>query len=60
MFTARGAIILGAIFILTGIVYFLLQGSGETMDQAGVVMLIAVGIAMTFSFAILLRGSREL
>ena len=60
MFTARGAIVLGAIFIVTGVVYYLLQGSGETLDRAGVVMLVAVGIAMTFSFAVLLRGSREL
>ncbi len=55
----RNALILGAVFVATGIVYFVLQ-TPEGFDRAGVVMLIAVGIAMAFAFAILLRGSGEL
>jgi hypothetical protein len=55
----RTALILGAVFVATGIVYLVLQ-TAEGFDYAGVVMLIAVGIAMAFAFAILLRGSGEL
>jgi hypothetical protein len=55
----RNALILGAVFVATGIVYLVLQ-TPEGFDRAGVVMLIAVGIAMAFAFAILLRGSGEL
>ncbi len=55
----RNALILGALFVATGIAYFVLQ-TPEGFDRAGVVMLIAVGIAMAFAFAILLRGSGEL
>jgi hypothetical protein len=36
------------------------QGSGATMDRAGVTMLIILGAAMMFTFTILLRGSRGL
>jgi len=32
----------------------------ENWDYAGVTMLVALGAAMTFTFAILLRGSRDL
>ena len=56
----RNALVLGAVFVVTGLVYLFLQGNGEWMDRAGVVMLIAVGGAMAFTFFILLRGSREL
>ena len=31
-----------------------------TMDPAGVVLLLALGIAMGFGFAIILRGARDL
>ena len=55
----RNALILGAVFVATGIVYLVLQ-TPEGFDAAGVVMLIAVGIAMAFAFSILLRGSGEL
>lgn len=60
MSTWRGAIILGLGFIVVGVIYLLVQGNGEFMDRSGATMLILLGAAMTFSFAVLLRGSREL
>jgi hypothetical protein len=62
MFTWRNALILGAIFITVGIIYFFVQGpdNGTTSDRAGVTMLILLGGAMAFVFTIILRGSREL
>ncbi|MGI8534533.1 MAG: hypothetical protein ACR2LP_06615 [Candidatus Limnocylindrales bacterium] len=59
MFTWRGAIIIGLAFMVVGVVYLLVQGSGEFMDRAGATMLIVLGAAMAFTFAIILRGSRE-
>ncbi|MGI8702887.1 MAG: hypothetical protein ACR2JZ_00015 [Candidatus Limnocylindrales bacterium] len=60
MYRPRNAIILGAVFVITGLIYLIVQGSGEWMDRAGVTLLIAIGIAMAFTFTILLRGSGEL
>ena len=60
MFVWRNAIILGIIFIGVGLLYWWVQGSGATMDRAGVTMLIILGGAMMFTFTILLRGSRGL
>jgi len=60
MFVWRNAIILGIIFIGVGLLYWWVQGSGATMDRAGVTMLIILGPAMMFTFTILLRGSRGL
>jgi hypothetical protein len=60
MFVWRNAIILGAIFVVVGLIYLWVQGSGHTMDRAGVTMLIVLGTAMMFTFVILLRGSRGL
>jgi hypothetical protein len=62
MFIWRNAVILGIIFIVVGVLYWSLQGSdtGTTSDRAGVTMLVVLGGAMAFVFAILLRGSREL
>jgi len=60
MFVWRNAIILGIIFIGGGLLYWWVQGSGATMDRAGVTMLIILGAAMMFTFTILLRGSRGL
>ena len=62
MFGWRNALILGAIFVVVGVIYFFLQGpdNGPTSDRAGVTMLILLGGAMAFSFLIILRGSREL
>ncbi len=60
MFTWRGAMILGISFVAAGVIYLLVQGSGETLDRAGATMLIVLGAAMAFTFTILLRGSRGL
>jgi TRAP-type C4-dicarboxylate transport system permease small subunit len=56
----RNAVMLGVVFVLAGIAYLFLQGTGEWMDRAGVTMLIATGIAMGLTFIVLLRGSGEL
>jgi drug/metabolite transporter (DMT)-like permease len=60
MFTWRAAIFLGIIFIVVGVVYLIGQGNGQWMDRSGATLLIVLGAAMAFTFAILLRGSREL
>ena len=60
MFIWRNAIILGLIFVFVGALYWWVQGDGNTMDRAGVTMLIILGAAMMFTFTILLRGSRGL
>jgi len=60
MFVWRNAIILGLLFIAVGLIYWWVQGSGQTMDRAGVTMLLILGAAMMFTFTILLRGSRGL
>jgi hypothetical protein len=60
MFVWRNALILGLIFIIVGIIYWYVQAVPQNIDQAGATMLITLGIAMAFSFAVLLRGSREL
>jgi hypothetical protein len=60
MYSWRTAVALGGFFVVIGIAYLLVQGSGAQLDRAGVTLLIAIGAAMTFTFAILLRGSGEL
>ncbi len=60
MFRWRNAIVLGLIFLVVGGAYLLLQGTGDTMDVAGATFLMVLGIAMAFTFTIVLRGSREL
>jgi hypothetical protein len=60
MFAWRSALVLGAIFVAIGVIYFIVQGSGITLDRAGATMLIVLGGAMAFVFTILLRGSRGL
>jgi uncharacterized protein YybS (DUF2232 family) len=60
MFIWRNALILGLIFIGVGVAYFFLNGHTVGLDVAGATMLVILGFAMAFVFAILLRGSREL
>ena len=62
MFVWRNAVILGVVFIVVGVIYYLVQGSDTafTQDRAGAVMLLILGGAMAFVFSILLRGSRGL
>jgi hypothetical protein len=60
MFVWRNAIILGLIFIVVGAIYWYVQGDTTTVDKAGATSLLFLGVAMMFTFAVLLRGSREL
>ena len=60
LFHWRGALVIGAIFIVVGAVYLFLTGNGETMDRTGATLFVVLGVAMAFAFTILLRGSREL
>jgi Flp pilus assembly protein TadB len=59
----RGALILGAIPVIVGIIYLLAQellGSDAVVDPAGYVLLIALGISMGFGMFVILRGARDL
>lgn len=60
MFVWRNALILGLIFIVVGIIYWYVQTRPQNIDLAGSTFLVVLGIAMAFTFAVLLRGSREL
>lgn len=60
MITARNTLVIGGFFILVGILYYVVQGTGATIDLAGVTMLVLCGVAMVFGFAVLVRGSRDL
>ena len=59
----RAALLIGAIPVIVGIIYFVAQeafGSEAVMDPAGALLLITLGIAMAFGFAVILRGARDL
>jgi hypothetical protein len=59
----RQALILGAIPITIGIIYYASQQFSETMadlDPAGVTMLVALGLAIGFGMLVILRGARDL
>lgn len=60
MFIWRNALILGIIFIVVGGIYWYVNHTTVALDLAGATMLVVLGFAMAFVFAILLRGSREL
>jgi hypothetical protein len=60
MFVWRNALILGVIFMVVGGVYWLVNHTNVGLDYAGATLLVVLGFAMAFVFAILLRGSREL
>lgn len=60
MFVWRNALILGIGFVVVGVGYYLVQGTGTGLDLAGATLLVVLGLSMAFTFAILLRGSREL
>ena len=51
---------IGAIFLVVGILYLVLNSGTSGFDAAGAAMLMILGIAMTFAFTIVLRGSRDL
>jgi drug/metabolite transporter (DMT)-like permease len=58
--TWQKTLVIGAFFIVAGLLYFVLQGDGATIDRAGVTMLLLTGVAMVFGFAVLVKGSRDL
>ncbi len=60
MFNWRSALALGAVFIVVGTIYFLVQGADRYQDLTGALLLVVLGCAMALSFTVLLRGSREL
>ncbi len=60
MITWQKTLVIGAFFIVVGILYFVVQGTGAYRDLAGVTMLLLTGSAMVFGFAILVKGSRDL
>ena len=60
MFVWRNALILGIAFVVIGIGYWYVQSTTAVIDLAGATMLVLLGVSMAFTFAILLRGSREL
>lgn len=60
MYHWRGALIIGAVFVVVGLAYFVLQGAGATMDRAGATLLVVLGGAMAFGFGVILKGSRDL
>ncbi len=59
MITWRHTILLGAFFVVVGVLYLLVQGDGRTIDRAGVLMLLLAGVSMAFGLAVLVRGSRD-
>ncbi|HEX5466170.1 MAG TPA: hypothetical protein VFW92_05780 [Candidatus Limnocylindrales bacterium] len=61
MQSGRAAIVIFLGFVLTGIVYYLLNSTVKAeIDPGGATMLIFAGVAMGFGFFVMLRGSREL
>ncbi len=68
----RPALLIGIIPVVVGLLYLGLQMAfgdaaewiggliSGTMDPAGVVLLIALGLAMGFGMLVILRGARDL
>ena len=60
----RQALVLGAIPIIIGLIYFSAQEVvgplPAVVDPAGVTMLIALGLAVGFGMLVILRGARDL
>ena len=59
----RFSIVLGAVPVIAGIVYWVLNtyfGDPKTDDAAGAAMLVALGLAMGFGSFVLLRGATDL
>jgi Flp pilus assembly protein TadB len=60
---ARWALILGAIPVLIGLIYLVVQeavGVEAWIDPAGIILLVALGLAMGFGMLVILRGARDL
>ena len=59
----KQAVVLGAIPIIIGIIYFALQqlsGNDLVSDAGGALLLVALGMAMGFGMLVILRGARDL
>jgi len=56
----RFALVLGAIFLTVGVIYWWVQQFGNKIDLTGATLLVVLGCAMAFGFSVLLRGSRDL
>ena len=59
----RWALILGAIPVVIGLIYLVVQeavGVEAWIDPAGVILLVALGLAMGFGMLVILRGARDL
>jgi hypothetical protein len=59
----RESLMLGAIPVVIGVIYLVLQATTDLVDPidlAGVAMLIALGLAMGFGMFVILRGARDL
>jgi hypothetical protein len=58
----RAAILLGAIPVVIGIIYWVLPNVLDVAvnEAPGATLLIALGLAMGFGFAVILRGARDL
>jgi len=59
----RPAIVLGAIPVIVGIVYFVVQeslGTPLVLDPAGALLLASLGAAMGFGVYVLVNGARDL
>ena len=60
MFIWRNALDPRVFFVVVGILYLVLAGRlARTIDRAGATMLLLLGLAMAFGFAVLMRGSRD-
>ena len=56
-------VVLGAIPIAIGLIYLGLQWAAETnvtIDPAGIILLVMLGISMAFGMLVILRGARDL
>lgn len=63
MHLTRWALVLGAIPVVIGILYWAAQqvvGVTAWIDPAGVTLLVALGLAMGFGMLVILRGARDL
>lgn len=59
----KQAVVLGAMPIIIGIIYFALQqlsGNDLVSDAGGALLLVALGMAMGFGMLVILRGARDL
>ena len=63
MTQTRAALLIGAIPIIVGIIYFVTQqmfGDEAVIDPGGALLLVCLGLSMGFGFLVILRGARDL